>query len=76
MFALRHSCLCGCLSFGPSDSGISEPSGPLGPLSALLIRLSLPTMINPNQMRVLLFVCFKMSDETNLSTKLPVADRT
>ena len=34
-------------------------------------------MTNPNQMReVLLFVCSKMADETNLSSKLPVADRT
>ena len=33
-------------------------------------------MTNPNQMReVLLFVCFKMADGTNLSSKLPVADR-
>ena len=32
-------------------------------------------MINPNQMReVLLFVCSKMADETNLISKLPVAD--
>ena len=34
-------------------------------------------MTNPNEMRkVLLFVCFMMADETNLSSKLPVADRT
>ena len=34
-------------------------------------------MTNPNQMReVLLFVCSEMADETNLSSKLPVADRT
>ena len=32
---------------------------------------------NPNQLYdVLLFVCSKMADETNLSSKLPVADRT
>ena len=32
---------------------------------------------NPNQLcDVLLFVCSKMADETNLSSKLPVADRT
>ena len=41
------------------------------------VRLSLLTMTNPNQMcDVLLFVCSKMADETNLSSKLPVADRT
>ena len=42
------------------------------------IRLSLLTMTNPsNQLcdDVLLFVCSKMADETNLSSKLPVADR-
>ena len=34
-------------------------------------------MTNPNQLcDVLLFVCSKMVDETNLSSKLPVADRT
>ena len=43
----------------------------------LFLRLSLLTMTNPNQMReVLLFVCSKMVDETNLSSKLPVADST
>ena len=41
------------------------------------VRLSLLTMTNPNQMReVSLFVCSKMADETNLSSKLPDADRT
>ena len=35
------------------------------------------TMTNPNQLcDVLLFMCSKMADETNLSSKLPVADRT
>ena len=34
-------------------------------------------MTNPNQMHeVLLFVYSKMADETNLSSKLPVADST
>ena len=34
-------------------------------------------MTNPNQMhKVLLFVCSKMADVTNLSSKLPVVDRT
>ena len=34
-------------------------------------------MTNPNQMcEVLLFVCSKMVDETNISSKLPVADST
>ena len=42
-----------------------------------LVRLSLLTMTNPNQLcDVLLFVCSKMADETNLSSKLLVADRT
>ena len=42
-----------------------------------LVRLSLLTMINPNQLcDVLSFVCSKMADETNLSSKLPVADTT
>ena len=41
------------------------------------VRLSLLTMTNPNQMReVLLFLCSKMADETNPSSKLPVADKT
>ena len=43
----------------------------------LFVRLSLLTMTNPNQLcDVLLFVCSKTADETNLSSKLPVADRT
>ena len=43
----------------------------------LFVGLSLLTMTNPNQLcGVLLFVCSKMADETNLSSKLPVADRT
>ena len=42
-----------------------------------IVRLSLLTMTNPNQLcDVLLFVCSKMADETNVSSKLPVADRT
>ena len=41
-----------------------------------IVRLSLLTMTNPNQLcDVLLFACSKMADETNLSSKLPVADR-
>ena len=41
------------------------------------VRLSLLTMTNPNQMReMLLFVCSKIADETNLSCKLPVANST
>ena len=42
-----------------------------------VVCLSLLTITNPNQLcDVLLFVCSKMADETNLSSKLPVADRT
>ena len=36
----------------------------------MIVRLSLLTMTNPNQMLgVLLFVCSKMADETNLISK-------
>ena len=46
-------------------------------INKIQVRLSLLTMTNPNQLcDVLLFVCSKMADETNLSSKLPVADRT
>ena len=42
-----------------------------------IVRLSLLTMTNPNHLcDVLLFVCSKMADETNFSSKLPVEDRT
>ena len=42
----------------------------------MFVRLSLLTMTSPNQLcGVLLFVCSKMADETNPSSKLPVADR-
>ena len=42
-----------------------------------IVRLSLLTMTNPNQMReVLLFVCSKMTDEASHISKLPAADRT
>ena len=45
-------------------------------VNVYVVRLSLLTMTNPNQLcDVLLFVCSKMADETNLSSKLPVADR-
>ena len=46
-------------------------------LANQFVRLSLLTMTNPNQLcDVFLFVCSEMADETNLSSKLPVADRT
>ena len=49
----------------------------LGSRWIIIVRLSLLTLTHLNQMRkVLLFVCFKMADETNLISKLPVADRT
>ena len=42
-----------------------------------ILHLPLLTMTNPNQVcDVLLFVYSKMADETNLSSTLPVADRT
>ena len=45
--------------------------------SCMFVRLSLLTMTNPNQLcDVLLFVCSKVADKTNLSSKLPVADKT
>ena len=45
--------------------------------TGLFVRLSLLTMTSPNQpCDMLLFVCSKMADETNLSSKLPAADRT
>ena len=54
---------------------IALPHGAL--LLIYIVCLLLLTMTSPNQMReVLLFVCSKMADETNLSSKLPVADRT
>ena len=47
------------------------------PLEDVFVCLSLLTMTNPNQLcDVLLFVCSKMTDETNLSSKLSVADTT
>ena len=43
----------------------------------VIVCLSLLTMTNPNQLcDVLLFLYSKMADETSLSSKLPVADRT
>ena len=43
----------------------------------MFVRLSLLTMTSSYQMHeVLLFVCSKMADETVVSSKLPVADRT
>ena len=39
-------------------------------LPGMFVRLALLTLTNPNQMReVLLFVCFKMADKTNPSSK-------
>ena len=47
------------------------------PVVRYIVHLSFLTMTNPNQMcEVLLFVCSKMADVANLSSKLPVADRT
>ena len=63
------------LRLGGTEFSISRMRSPLIWLD--IVRLSLLTMTNPNQLcDVLLFVCFKMADETNLSSKLPVADRT
>ena len=59
-----------------SDGDFVQRSGTI--LSIMvLVCLSLLTMTNPNELcDVLLCVCSKMADETNLSSKLPVADRT
>ena len=44
-------------------------------LFTYLVRLALLKTMSHNQMReVLLFVCSKTADETNLSSKLPVAE--
>ena len=64
-----------------SSQNIRTPqafSSPVGMVVLrMFVRLSLLTVTYPNQLcDVLLFVCSKMSDETNLSSKLPVADRT
>ena len=46
-------------------------------IRGIIVRLSLLPMTSSNQLcDVLLFVCSKMADETSLSSKLPVADRT
>ena len=73
------------ISYGNLTTGnkILQKRGEIAPLFRnifntpdLLVRLSLLTMTNPNQLYdVLLFVCSKMADETNLSSKLPVAHR-
>ena len=43
----------------------------------IIVCLSLLTMTNLNHMQeMLLFVCSKMADQTNSSSKLSVADRT
>ena len=49
----------------------------LSRFDCIIVHLSLLKMTNPNQLcDVLLFVYSEMADETNLSSKLPVADRT
>ena len=66
----------------PSDQDVNwctlcRESHPLCRVQNPIVRLSLLTMTNPNQLcDVLLFVCSKMADETNLRSKLPVEDRT
>ena len=45
-------------------------------LDLVIVSSSVMTMTNPIQMdEMLLFVCSKKADETNLSSKLPVADK-
>ena len=61
----------------PRVQSLQHPTTKIIANNTLLVCLSLLTMTNPNQLfDVLLFVCSKMADETNLSSKLPVADRT
>ena len=44
-------------------------------INMIIVRLSLLTMTSIYHMReMLLFVCSKMADQTNSSSKLPVAD--
>ena len=51
--------------------------GTRAPYFFFFFPLPLLTMTNPNQLcEMLLFVCSKKGDETNLSSKLPVTDRT
>ena len=71
-----------CNELNPHPSHPPSPQGSIkravqSTYTVAVVRLSLLTMTNPNQLcDVLLFVCSKMADETNLSSKLPVADRT
>ena len=67
-----------CQIYGLWDSGrVNQDVKNMCWIFFFSVRLSLLTMTNPNQLcDVLLFVCSKMADETNLSSKLPVADRT
>ena len=69
---------CSRLSSSKQTSFTSSPNVSVFSLeTSYLVRLSLLTMTNPNQLcDMLLFVCSKMADETNLSSKRPVADRT
>ena len=62
-------------NFGIPCAKKGVPQSQTAALPRHLVRLSLLTMTSPNQLYdVLLFVC--SADETNLSSKLPVADRT
>ena len=73
VFEIFISCTLG----GMDPGGGVVTGGNCGKGVRSFVRLSLLTMTNPNQLcDVLLFVCSKMADETNLSSKLPVADRT
>ena len=69
----RH---CG-LIIAPGREANGGNLGAVFAIYEILVRLSLLTMTNPNQLcDVLLFVCSKMADKSNLSSKLPVANRT
>ena len=78
----QHICLVWLIGFFISISRSLQSWPPSGPdqtlcISPDLVRLSLLTITNPNQLcDVLLLVCSKMADETNLISKLPVVDRT
>ena len=75
LFLLRSGKDCGLWLWHSLDFFLTFFS--LYRLQLMFVRLSLLTMTNPNHLcNVLLFVFFKMADETNISSKLPVADRT
>ena len=73
---LRVHLFAWCGAIDSEKKGLWEERG-ISNKTEMFVRLSLLTMTNPNQLcNVLLFVCSKVADEINLSSKLLVADRT